>query len=131
MHFIYNMAQHVQSYKGKLETLSSEMQIPKEIVIIQRLLQNQRYCTNLICYLDAIFLYDNDILTTNFLAKAIKLKSKTFFSCMLSPHNLTSIYHNAWGEIKDDTFFPDNEHLPSIKTSSLYKNQNNLLTMKA
>ena len=50
---------------------------------------------------------------------------------MLSPHNLTSIYHNAWGEIKDDTFFPDNEHLPSIKTSSLYKNQNNLLTRKA
>jgi hypothetical protein len=128
MHLTQSMAQQVEGYKNKLERLSENIKTPTEITIVQNLLRNQRYCSNLVCYSDTNFLFSDYVLTSSFLAKPISLRKKTFFSCTLSNHNLTSIYHNALGQIKDDIFFPDNKHLPSINTENLYKNINNPLT---
>ena len=105
MHLTQSMGQQVQSYKNKLERLSENIKTPAEISIVQNLLQAQRYCSELVCYSDANFKFNDNVLTSSFLAKPISLSKKTFFSCTLSSHNLTSIYHNALGQVKDDLFF--------------------------
>ena len=88
--------------------------------LFQALLTTTKFCSQLSCWQDAAFSFNDTSITLNAIYNQVNLQKKIFISCSLNfKYSLTSVYHASIGEILDGIYKPDDDTLPQVELAKL------------
>ena len=106
------------AYFSKLRNI--EIITPPEVELFQNLLTTTKFCSQLNCWQDAAFSFNDTSITLNAIENQVNLQKKIFISCSLNfKYSLVSVYHASMGEIEEGIFKPDDDSLPQVELSKL------------
>ena len=110
-----SISSQISAYFSKLRNI--EIITPAEGELFQNLLTNTKFCSQLNCWQDAAFSFNDTSITLNALENQVNLQEKIFISCSLNfKYSLVSVYHAAMGEIEEGIFKPDDFYQYCIST---------------